>query len=83
MVTFADIAAPTSVARMDPNDLAASFGEGVRLKALTLEITREGVTESVVDALLPWLSDPRYMKNPGWGSLPLNVRKAVLGLKPF
>ena len=50
MVTFADIADPTSVARVSPSDLAASFGEGVRLKAVMLEITRAQVTEGVVDA---------------------------------
>ena len=55
LVTFADIADPTSVARVDPNDLAASFGGGVRLKAMTLEITRAEVTDGVVDALLTWL----------------------------
>lgn len=55
MVTFADIADPTSVARVDPGDLAATFGVGVRLKAVTLEITRAEVTEGVVDALLTWL----------------------------
>ena len=55
LVTFADIADPTSVARVDPNDLAASFGEGARLKAMTLEITRAEVTDGVVDALLTWL----------------------------
>jgi hypothetical protein len=55
MVTFTDIADPTSVARVDPNDLAASFGAGARLKTVTLEITRAEVTEGVVDALLTWL----------------------------
>lgn len=55
MVTFADIADPASVARVNPNDLAASFGSGVRLKAVTLEITRAEVTEGVVEGVLPWL----------------------------
>ena len=38
MVTFADVDDPTSVQRVDPDDLAATFGAGVRLKAVTLEI---------------------------------------------
>ena len=63
MVTFADIADPTSVARVAPNDLAASFGEGVRLKAATLEITRAEVTEGVVEGVLPWLREHR-LKSP-------------------
>jgi hypothetical protein len=54
MVTFADIADPASVARVKPNDLAASFGPGVRLKEVTLEITRADVTEGVVEQFLFW-----------------------------
>lgn len=52
LVTFADIADPASVRLVDPADLAASFGPGVRLKAVTLEVTDEAVTEGV----LGWLS---------------------------
>jgi hypothetical protein len=52
MVTFADIADPTSVARVDPNDFAASFGPGVRLNAVTLEITQATVTEGRVEEIL-------------------------------
>ena len=40
---------------VDPNDLAACFGPGVRLKAVTLEITRAEVTEGVVGTPLSWL----------------------------
>ncbi len=54
MVTFADIADPTSVARVDPTDLAANFGEGVRLKAVTLEITRAEVTKGRLEKILTW-----------------------------
>ena len=62
MVTFADIADPTSVARVDPNDVAASFCPGVRLKALTLEITRADVTEGRLDQTLAWLGP--YAERP-------------------
>ena len=55
LVTFDDIADPTSVRLVDPDDLASMFGPGVSLKAMTLEVTREGVTEGTIDALLPWL----------------------------
>ncbi|MGC1487487.1 MAG: hypothetical protein WA784_06835 [Albidovulum sp.] len=41
LVTFDDIAAPVSVRLLDPADLAASFGPGVRLKAVELEVTEE------------------------------------------
>lgn len=52
MVTFGDIADPKSVALVDPADLAASFGPGVRLKAVTLEVTEEPVTVGVVEGVL-------------------------------
>lgn len=55
MVTFGDIADPKSVALVDPTDLAASFGPGVRLKAVTLEVTEEPVTVGVVEGLIGWL----------------------------
>ncbi|MGB3317158.1 MAG: hypothetical protein WBB85_22450 [Albidovulum sp.] len=55
MVTFADIADPASVALVDPDDLAASFGPGVRLKSVTLEVTDAPVTEGRLEARLPWL----------------------------
>jgi hypothetical protein len=55
LVTFDDITKPETVRRVNPDDLAAVFGEGVRLKAVTLEITEDAVTEGRVDALLTWL----------------------------
>ena len=55
LVTFDDITKPETVRRVNPADLAAVFGEGVRLKAVTLEITEEAVTEGRVVPVLPWL----------------------------
>jgi hypothetical protein len=55
MVSFADITDPASVELVDPDDLAASFGSGVRLKSVVLEVTEEPVTEGRVELLLPWL----------------------------
>lgn len=54
MVTFDDISDPTTVRKVDSADLAASFGPGVRLKAVTLEITKAPVTEGVVEAFPYW-----------------------------
>jgi len=54
LVTFADIADPKTVRRVEPDNLAASFGPGVRLKAITLEITDEKVTEGRVEGVLGW-----------------------------
>lgn len=65
LVTFGDIADPGSVRLVDPDDLAASFGPGVRLKAVTLEVTEEAVTEGVVEGVLGWLSAIRPNKLDG------------------
>ena len=56
LVTFDDISKPETVRRVDPENLAAVLGEGVRLKAVTLEITDEAVTEGRVVPVLLWLN---------------------------
>ena len=48
---------PASVKRVDPDDLAASFGPGVSLRKITLTITDEPATDGKVRELLGWLSD--------------------------
>ncbi len=53
MVRFADESDPTSVALVDPDDLAASFGEGVSLRRITVELTDDPVTASLGERL-PW-----------------------------
>lgn len=61
LVTFADIADAASVRLVDPADLAASFGPGVRLKAMALKTPRAKGAEAVADTLLtslgPWKGD--------------------------
>lgn len=57
MVTFGDIADPASVKLVDPADLAASFGPGVRLKSVVLEVTDEAVTVGPVEGVLRWLGE--------------------------
>lgn len=42
-VTFTDINDPKTVKQVDPDDLAASFGEGVALSSITLEMTDEPI----------------------------------------
>ncbi|WNM62089.1 hypothetical protein [Candidatus Nitrospira neomarina] len=39
LVTFSDITDPKTVQQVDPTNLAATFGAGVSLKRITLEIT--------------------------------------------
>lgn len=54
LVTFKDIKNPTSVERVDPDDLAASFGAGHQLKAITVQVTEEPVTVGIGQRL-GWL----------------------------
>jgi hypothetical protein len=56
LVTFGDIDDPTSVQRVDPENLAATFGAGVRLKRITLTITDDPLTEKI-EGVLGWYSE--------------------------
>lgn len=51
LLTFTDIKDPTSVARVDPANLAASFGPGVRLKRIVVEVTDDDVTMGIEEQL--------------------------------
>ena len=77
LVTFSDIKNPKTVREVPPTNIAAVFGSGYRLKAVTLEITDEPVTEGGVAKALGWLSDPKIMKNPDWVLLPVFSRQVI------
>lgn len=64
LVTFDDIADPTTARRVDPSDLASMFGPGYALKAITLEITDEKVSAGRVEAVLGWLVKAPYIVPP-------------------
>lgn len=53
---FRDVGNPHTVEEVNPDNLAASFGPGVHLKALTVQLTGEPVTLGIRDRL-PWLND--------------------------
>jgi hypothetical protein len=55
LVTFADVNVPKSVILVDPNNLEATFGAGVRWKSITLEITDARLTTGI-ESRLTWLS---------------------------
>jgi hypothetical protein len=57
LVTFGDLNDPASVRRVDPQNLAASFGAGYRLEGISITITYEPVTEGKVEAVLGWLDE--------------------------
>ena len=54
MLTFDDITDPATLRLVDPADLAASFGPGVRLVSATLAITKARVTEGIIPGLPFW-----------------------------
>ena len=56
LVRFRDIADPKTVEKVDPANLAASFGPGYRLKRITAQIVSDDVTERAMDRL-KWLKD--------------------------
>ena len=56
LVTFTDINDPKTVTKVDPGNIAASFGPRYDLKSITLEITDEPVTAGVVEKVLGWLN---------------------------
>ncbi|MEL7190204.1 MAG: hypothetical protein AAGK17_11675 [Pseudomonadota bacterium] len=58
LVTFGDLDDPTSVEKVDPLDLAATFGEGVKLKRITVEVTDDPVTTGIEERLA-WLSSQK------------------------
>ncbi len=47
LVRFRDSADPKTVEAVDPNDLASSFGKGVRLRRIVLQPTDEQVTTGI------------------------------------
>jgi len=75
LVTFADITDPRTVRRVDPDNLAAAFGPGYRLKSVTLEITGEPVTKGRVEKVLGWLTWSREkMLKYGNGKNPVKYK---------
>ena len=67
LVRFRDIADPKTVEKVNPANLAATFGPGYRLKRITAQIVSEDVTEKV-KTQLRWLSGyPEPKLNPKHG----------------
>lgn len=53
-VRFRNATDPKTVERVDPDDLAKSFGAGTKLKALTVQLTSDPISRSIYRRL-PWL----------------------------
>jgi hypothetical protein len=76
LVTFADIDDPKTVRRVDPDDLAASFGPGVALQSITLEITDEKVTEGRIEAVLGWWGNKQLFEQI-WPNISREMRSLL------
>jgi hypothetical protein len=84
LVIFTDPNDPRTVRKVDPNDLFATFGPGISLSRVTLEIADEATTSGKVETLLPWLSWPRErFLTAGGGLNPLKVPGEVVGRTNF
>ena len=69
LVTFTDITDPKAITQVDPDNLAATFGSGVSLQRITLEITDEGITEGKIESVLGWLDSVNRLVEPKPGAL--------------
>lgn len=58
-VKFRTLNDPLSVKLVDIHDLAKDFGEGVKIKEVTIETTTEPVTWGLVERFLPWLTEEK------------------------
>lgn len=78
LVTFGDLADPASVTRVDPGDLAASFGEGVAIRRITVQLTDDPVTTGIEERL-GWLSEhPEPRLDPNYrGSTTPNLSQSL------
>lgn len=66
LVRFADLRDPKSVQRVDPDDLAASFGTGIKLRRITVQLTDAPITAKL-DERLRWLRAVRKTSlDPDW-----------------
>lgn len=54
LVTFGDVTDPTTIQRVDPDDLAATFGEGVSVRRITIQMTNDPISTGI-SRRLPWL----------------------------
>ncbi len=92
LVRFRDTTDPKSVERVDPDNLAASYGPGVTLIKATIEIVPSGVwpfsafglsgtpiTTGIINRLT-WLNSD-IARYPRWLELPENSRVAINGLR--
>lgn len=75
LVRFRDISDPATVEEIEPGVLSRAFGDGVRIRQITVEMTDEDVT-SGIESRLAWLPE----LNGGYLHGGVTAREAPLGL---
>lgn len=60
MVTFHDLNDPKSIIEVKPMALSDVFGNGVELKSIHVERTKDWVTRGSIERSLPWLREIGY-----------------------
>jgi hypothetical protein len=86
LVTFTDISDPKTVQKVEPGNLAATFGPGVALGKITLEITEEDMTNGEVRKMIDWWCDLRRKRarlNGNTGAISDNELSNNLGSGAF
>ncbi len=68
LVRFRDLSDPKSVEQVDPGGLAKSFGPGVKLKSLTVQMTDEPVTVGIAKRF-PWWRSYLHRHFDGTGTV--------------
>ena len=64
LVRFLDPSDPRTIEQVDPSNLAATFGPGVALKPVTIEITTDPITRGI-EKYLPWMAGPQLGRLDG------------------
>lgn len=70
LVTFRDVREPTSVLQVDPTNIATQFGDGFRLRRITVSFTDDVMTQKI-RPLLPWLTSHRGQLVPQPDNVPM------------
>lgn len=77
-VQFRDKDIPASVEAVNPNDLPLSFGGGVKLRSVNIEITKDDITNGIQKEL-KWIKGPEYSLSPKYiGSVSSAPLSAIL-----
>ena len=76
LVTFINMENPKSIKRIDPANFQDTFGPGVRLLSVTLEVTDEQVTRGQVQTLAGWIdwSNDRWIRLSTDDRLPMRIK---------